>query len=282
MGAADIVPGVSGGTMAFILGIYHELLDAIKAVDARFIRLLIALRFTDALSHIPWRFLLCLGTGIVVAILTLAQLLETQLEHNPTRVSAFFFGLVLASTITISRSITNWNTTAIATALTTLVCTYSLLSATSVNTPETVLFLFLSGAVAIAAMILPGISGAYILVLLGKYRYILSAVNNRDILTLAIVVAGAIVGLATFSRFLSWLFSRYHDLTVASLTGLMLGSLRKVWPWKDPANINNPALPNHFDLEVGISIAICATGLLIVLVITWIHTRKTPVSAPET
>ena len=282
MGAADIVPGVSGGTMAFILGIYHELLDAIKAVDARFIRLLIALRFTDALSHIPWRFLLCLGTGIVVAILTLAQLLETQLEHNPTHVSAFFFGLVLASTITISRSITNWNTTAIATALTTLVCTYSLLSATSVNTPETVLFLFLSGAVAIAAMILPGISGAYILVLLGKYRYILSAVNNRDILTLAIVVAGAIVGLATFSRFLSWLFSRYHDLTVASLTGLMLGSLRKVWPWKDPANINNPALPNHFDLEVGISIAICATGLLIVLVITWIHTRKTPVAAPET
>ena len=276
MGAADIVPGVSGGTMAFILGIYHELLNAIKAVDARFFRLLLTLRLKDAINHIPWRFLLSLGTGIIVAILTLAHLLETQLDQNPTRVWAFFFGLVLASVITVSRTITNWNIKLISAVLIALVCTYLLLGVTSVNTPETPSFLLISGALAITAMILPGISGAYVLVLLGKYRYILSAVNNRDLFTLALVFAGALIGLATFSRILSWLFKRYHNATVATLTGLMLGSLRRIWPWKDPNSISNPALPSHLDSEVAISIVLCVVGLSIVFLITSLTSRKQP------
>jgi len=276
MGAADIVPGVSGGTMAFILGIYHELLNAIKAVDARFFRLLLTLRLKDAINHIPWRFLLSLGTGIIVAILTLAHLLEAQLDQNPTRVWAFFFGLVLASVITVSRTITNWNIKLISAVLIALVCTYLLLGVTSVNTPETPSFLLISGALAITAMILPGISGAYVLVLLGKYRYILSAVNNRDLFTLALVFAGALIGLATFSRILSWLFKRYHNATVATLTGLMLGSLRRIWPWKDPNSISNPALPSHLDSEVAISILLCVVGLSIVFLITSLTSRKQP------
>ena len=276
MGAADIVPGVSGGKMAFILGIYHELLDAIKAVDARFFRLLLTLRLKDAISHIPWRFLLSLGTGIIAAILTLAHFLETQLDQNPTRVWAFFFGLVLASVITVSRTITKWNIKLISAVLIALVSTYLLLGVTSVNTPETPSFLLISGALAITAMILPGISGAYVLVLLGKYRYILSAVNNRDLFTLALVFAGALIGLATFSRILSWLFKRYHNATVATLTGLMLGALRRIWPWKDPNSISSPVLPNHLNSEVAISIGLCVVGLSIVFLVTSLTSRKPP------
>lgn len=260
--------------MAFILGIYHELLDAIKAVDARFFRLLLALKFKSAINHIPWRFLLSLATGILLAILTLAHFLESQLDHNPTRVWSFFFGLVIASVITVSRTIEKWNIALMSAVLIALVCTYLLLGVTSVNTPETASFLLISGALAITAMILPGISGAYILVLLGKYRYILSAVNNRDLLTLALVFAGALIGLATFSRFLSWLFKRHHDATVATLTGLMLGSLRKIWPWKDPETLSGLALPSHLNSDVGISIALCLAGLLIVFLITSLTSHK--------
>ena len=141
------------------------------------------------------------------------------------------------------------------------------------NTPETTWFLFLSGLLAIVAMILPGISGAYILVLLGKYRYVLAAVNNRDIITLAVIVAGAVLGLGIFARFLSWLLSRHHDITVAALSGLMLGSLRKVWPWKDPVNNTNPVLPAMLDSDAAITIAIGAAGLIIVLMLSWLATR---------
>jgi putative membrane protein len=125
-------------------------------------------------------------------------------------------------------------------------------------------------------MILPGISGAYILVLLGKYRFVLAAVNDRDILTLAVIIAGATVGILTFARFLSWLFSRYHDLTVAALTGLMLGSLRKVWPWKAGVNGNDPALPATLDSEVVVIIAIMTTGLLTVFLVAWLASRSQP------
>ena len=280
MGAADIVPGVSGGTMAFILGIYHELLDSIKAADAKFLRLLFSLRLREAAHHLPWRFLLSLAAGIILAIFSLAHFLESQLVQHPTRVWAFFFGLVLASVVTVSRNVSSWNPATITAALIALAGAYLLVSATAAHTPETVWFLFLSGALATVAMILPGISGAYILVLLGKYRFVLAAVNNRDILTLAVVLAGAALGLATFARFLSWLFSRYHDLTVAALTGLMLGSLRKVWPWKNAVNNSGLALPAALDAEVAITIAIGVVGLLAVLLLTWLATRRQyPVTA---
>ncbi len=212
--------------MAFILGIYSELIDSIKAADARFFRLLFSLRFKDAATHLPWRFLCSLAAGIALAIVTLAHFLETQLEQQPERVWAFFFGLVLASVLTVGRNVARWTIKEITIAIFALIGAYIVLGTDTVSTPNTVWFLFLSGALAIAAMILPGISGAYILVLLGKYRFVLAAVNDRDILTLAVIIAGATVGILTFARFLSWLFSRYHDLTVAALTGLMLGSLR--------------------------------------------------------
>ena len=268
MGAADIVPGVSGGTMAFILGIYQELLNSIKSADSHLLRLLLKLRFREASNYFPWRFLAAVGAGIFMAILTLAKVLETQLETNPTKVWSFFFGLVLASIFTVARSIKGWKPSLILITAISCLVSYSILGVTPTTTPETTWFLFLSGAIAINAMILPGISGAYILVLLGKYKYILSAVNSRDILTLAIVLAGAAVGLTTFVRLLSWLLDKYRNITMALLSGLMIGSLRRLWPWKDDANIMTPILPENINGEILLSIAIATAGMISILMLT--------------
>ena len=268
MGAADIVPGVSGGTMAFILGIYQELLNSIKSADSHLLRLLLKLRFREASNYFPWRFLAAVGAGIFMAILTLAKVLETQLETNPTKVWSFFFGLVLASIFTVARSIKGWKPSLILIAAISCLVSYSILGVTPTTTPETTWFLFLSGAIAINAMILPGISGAYILVLLGKYKYILSAVNSRDILTLAIVLAGAAVGLTTFVRLLSWLLDKYRNITMALLSGLMIGSLRRLWPWKSDTNPMNPILPETINNEILLSIAIAIVGMMAILTIT--------------
>ena len=286
MGAADIVPGVSGGTMAFILGIYEELINSIKAVDTKLLRLLSRLKIKAALESFPWEFLLSVGVGIGLAILSLASFLEQQLETNTTLVWAFFFGLVLASVITVGRSVSRWNVTRIASTLLALVGGYLLVGAVPLQTPEAPWFLFLSGAIAICAMILPGISGAFILVLLGKYQYVLAAVNDRDILTIALVGAGAAFGIVTFARILSWLFKNHRDTTIASLTGLMLGSLRKVWPWKvtlsttvdrhgeivplEQANI----LPAAFDGDVAFALGLMVLGVLAVLALSWLAGRQ--------
>ena len=273
MGAADIVPGVSGGTMAFILGIYQELLNSIKSADSHLLRLILKLKFSEASNYFPWRFLAAVGIGILIAILTLAKILETQLETNPTQVWSFFFGLVLASIFTVARSIKGWRPSLILFAASSCLVSYSILGVTPTTTPETNWFLFLSGAIAINAMILPGISGAYILVLLGKYKYILSAVNSRDVFTLAIVLAGAAIGLTTFVRLLSWLLDKYRNTTMTLLTGLMIGSLRRLWPWKSDTNPMNPILPETINDEILVSIAIAIAGMMAILMITKISTN---------
>jgi putative membrane protein len=233
MGAADVVPGVSGGTMAFILGIYEELIQSIRQVgQPQFLQHVIRLRWREAWQLLNWPFLVAVAGGIFFAILTLAQGLEWLLENQPTVVWSFFFGLVLASVFVVSKRVRQWQPALVVALLLAASAAYWLVGLVPAQTPETWWFLFLSGALAITAMILPGISGAFILVLLGKYQYVLSAVNQRDVATLAIVVAGAAVGIVTIAQLLGWLFKRFHDLTVAVLTGLMLGSLRKVWPWK--------------------------------------------------
>lgn len=233
MGSADVVPGVSGGTMAFILGIYEELVASIRTVGRpEFLRPLFTLRWGQALQALNWPFLVAVASGILLAILSLARGLEWLLIHHPVLIWSFFFGLVLGSVLTVSQRVKRWRLPLWIALVLGTVGAYILVGLVPVHTPNTWWFLFLSGALAICAMILPGISGAFILVLLGKYQTVLSAVNQRDIVTLALVVAGAAVGIVSFAQLLGWLFKRYHDLTVALLTGLMLGSLRKVWPWK--------------------------------------------------
>ncbi len=233
MGASDIVPGVSGGTMAFILGIYEELIDSIRTVgQPHFLRALVRFRIKELFRILNWQFLTAVALGILLAILTLSRGLEWLLIHQPVLLWSFFFGLVLASVFTVSKRISHWTPPLWAALLLAAVAAYILVGLVPLQTPQTWWFLILSGALAICAMILPGISGAFILVLLGKYQDVLAAVNNRDLLTLFFVALGAVIGLVSFAQVLGWLFKQYHNFTIAALTGLMLGSLRKVWPWK--------------------------------------------------
>ncbi|MFW6070181.1 MAG: DUF368 domain-containing protein [bacterium] len=234
MGASDIVPGVSGGTMAFILGIYEELIDSIRMVgQPRFLRAVFNLRIREAFEMLNWKFLVAVASGIGIAILSMAHALEWLLVNHPVFLWSFFFGLVLASVYVVARRIKRWTAPLVLALIVAATGAYFLVGLVPGQTPNNWWFLFLSGALAICAMILPGISGAFILVLLGKYQFVLSAVTQRDVISLGIVFAGAVIGLVTFAQILGWLFKRYHNLTVAALTGLMLGSLRKVWPWKE-------------------------------------------------
>ncbi len=233
MGAADIVPGVSGGTMAFILGIYEELIDSIRtATHPEFIQAVLKVRIKEIFRILNWQFLLALGIGILIAVLTLSNGLEWLLINQPVYLWSFFFGLVLASVYTVSKRVSKWDSSKLIIGAIGAVGAYFLVGAVPLQTSNAWWFLFLSGALAICAMILPGISGAFILVLLGKYQFVLSAVNDRDIVSIAIIGIGAVVGLVTFAQIIGYFFKRHHDMTVAVLTGLMIGSLRKIWPWK--------------------------------------------------
>jgi len=289
MGAADVVPGVSGGTMAFILGIYEELLDAIRAVDIRFIRLLLTMRFRQAFIDFPWKFVLSLVVGIFAAILTLARSLSWALEHQPTFVWSFFFGLVLASIFVIRKRIVAWNLALLLITVLAAVGAYLLVGMVPVETPDAPWFLFLSGAIAINAMILPGISGAFILVLLGKYQFMLDAVVQGDFVVLFIVICGALVGLLIFARILRWLLRHYHDYTVAVLIGLIIGALRKVWPWKEYVEsepgtvdqliyvIEKNVLPETFSNDVALALGLMVLGFILVIILDYLAAQKTEI-----
>ncbi len=274
MGAADVVPGVSGGTMAFILGIYDELINAIHAVNIRFVRRLISLRWREAFADFPWRFLLALGMGIGLAIVLLSRPLSHALQTSPSLVWAFFFGLVLASVLVVRKRVRRWTPLTIALAGVSIVGAYILVGLTPTETPNDAWFIFISGAIAICAMILPGISGSFILVLLGKYQYILGAVTRLDVATLAIFVAGCATGIVTFARVLRWLLRRYHDPTVAVLAGFMLGSLRKVWPWKEVVDGQANVLPQALTPEVALALALMVAGAALVIAIDLIAARQ--------
>lgn len=233
MGAADIVPGVSGGTMAFILGIYEELINAIRLFGQRkFWADIVRGKFHHAFTLPKWGFLISVGSGIVMAGLLLAHPLEYLFEHHPVFVWSFFFGLVCASVLVVAARIKRWKPRHIVGLIFGVLVAYVIVGLVPVETPDAPWFLVLCGAIAICAMILPGISGAFLLVLLGKYEFVLSAVNNREVLPIIYIGIGAVVGIISFSQVLGWLFRKYHDPTVAILTGLMIGSLRKIWPWK--------------------------------------------------
>jgi len=239
MGASDIVPGVSGGTMAFILGIYEELVDSIRTIGRpHFLQAALKFRLKDVFQILNWEFLLSVVAGIFIAIVTLSHALETLLVNQPVFLWSFFFGLVLASVLVVSKRIKQWQPSLFAVLLVGAAAAYLLVGLVPVHTPNAWWFLILSGAVASCALILPGVSGAFLLVLLGKYQYVLGSVNDlrggdlNAAVPLFFVGIGTVIGLISFSQVLSWLFHRHHDLTVALLIGLMVGSLRKIWPWK--------------------------------------------------
>ena len=234
MGAADVVPGVSGGTIAFISGIYEELLTSISAINFTTIKLLKTSGLKAAWKSINGNFLLALVIGIFISIISLAKIISWLLGHKPILVWSFFFGLVLASILYIGKQISKWNSITVIVLFVGAVLAYYITTLQPlISENSSPLFLFLAGAIAICAMILPGISGAFILVLLGAYKPVLEAIHNRDFKIVAILALGAIVGLLTFSKVLKWLFSNYKNYTLAVLTGFILGSLNKIWPWKE-------------------------------------------------
>lgn len=245
MGGVDIIPGVSGGTMALILGIYPRLVYTLGGLtQPAFLRPLARLRLRKALEAIDWPFLLALSIGVGTAILTLSRGLEWLLEHQRSLLFSFFFGLILASVLTIARKVQQWRMTEILGFVAAASSAFAIVGLTPTKTPDGTWFLFLSGALAICALVLPGISGAFVLVLLNKYDRVLSAVNGGDLATLAAVTAGALVGLLSFVRLLSWLFERYERTILTILAGFMLGSLRRVWPWQlSEADVSVPVLP---------------------------------------
>ena len=227
MGMADVVPGVSGGTIAFISGIYEELLDSIRSVDATALRLLLRFRLAEFWRHINGRFLLPVLLGIAVAIFSLARLMTYLLTNQPIAIWSFFFGLIVASALLVARQIGRWDWRTVLAFAVGAAAAWWITVATPAETPDDWWFVMLSGAIAICAMILPGISGAFILLLLGKYQYIMHAVGEFDIPVIAVFVIGAAAGIISFSHLLSWLLKHWHDVTVAVLMGFM------VWPWKE-------------------------------------------------
>ncbi len=286
MGASDVVPGVSGGTMAFILGIYEDLLRAIKSFDIHALRHLLHLRLSSFCKHVQWKFLLSILSGIICAIFSLAKILNWLLINRPVFIWSFFFGLIIGSVFTVVRQIDKWNLPVFISMISGTAAAYTIVGIMPVSTPNTPWSLFLSGAIAICAMILPGISGSFILVILGKYQYVLAAVNHRDFITLFFVASGACCGIVLFVRFLNLMFNRYHDIIVATLTGFMIGSLKKVWPWKQTCegikhlprdileNIQVNVLPSSFDTEVKSALFLMMLGLLAVLTVSFLAERK--------
>ena len=233
MGMADVVPGVSGGTIAFISGIYEELLDSIRSVNTTALKLLLKLRLGEFWRHVNGSFLLPVLLGIAIAIFSLARLMTYLLTYHPIAIWSFFFGLIIASSVLVARQIGHWNWRVVLAFAVGAVAAWWITVATPAETPNDWWFVMLSGAIAICAMILPGISGAFILLLLGKYQYIMQAVGDFNIPVIAVFVIGAVAGIISFSHLLSWLLKHLHDITVAVLMGFMVGSLNKVWPWKE-------------------------------------------------
>jgi putative membrane protein len=232
MGAADVVPGVSGGTIAFISGIYEELIRSINNIRPSLIGVLRKEGFPAFWRELNGSFLLALLSGIAISVISLAKGISWLLTHQPVLLWSFFFGLVVASVFYVARSIDQWKLNILVMGLIGAVIAYAVVSLPISQREAGMPFLFLSGALAICAMILPGISGAFILVLLGSYKDVLDAVHERDLKIILVVGAGAIVGLLSFARLLKWMFSRFKNATLALLTGFIIGSLPKIWPWK--------------------------------------------------
>ncbi|WP_297090811.1 DUF368 domain-containing protein [uncultured Draconibacterium sp.] len=246
MGAADVVPGVSGGTIAFITGIYEELINSIKSVNLHAIKLLLSFKLAAFWQAINGSFLISVFIGVGISVFSLAKGLEYLLHHYPILVWSFFFGLIVASAIYVARSIKRWKADTVIGGLVGIIIAYLITVITPAEANTSYWFIFLSGSIAICAMILPGISGSFILVLLGMYKFILSAVGDMNLAVILTFMAGAAIGIIAFSNVLSWLLRKFHNTTIAVLAGFMVGSLNKVWPWKE---VTQTIIDRHGELK---------------------------------
>ncbi|HHP7240410.1 MAG TPA: DUF368 domain-containing protein [Cyclobacteriaceae bacterium] len=285
MGSADVVPGVSGGTIAFITGIYDQLLNSIRSIDGSLIPLLLKWRLKDIWIRINGDFLVTLLMGILVSILTLSRVISFLLDNYPIQLWSFFFGLIIISSISIIKDIKKWNVWAVLLLIFGTVLAFFITTLVPSSTPDTLFFTFISGSVAICAMILPGISGSFILLILGKYQDIINAIKDFELVTILVFGGGCVIGILLFVRLLSYLINSFRDYTVAMLAGFMLGSLNKIWPWKvvkeyyvnsdgeqTPLVVEN-ILPNQYlsqlnkDPQLISALLFGALGIMIVVII---------------
>jgi len=292
MGAADVVPGVSGGTIAFISGIYQELIDSINNVNLSVLKTLKKEGLKAAWQQVNGSFLLALLTGIGISILTFSKVITHLLETQPILVWSFFFGLIIASIALIWKETSNWKMVDILALIIGIALSYYITIARPVSSPDSYWYLFLSGFIAIIAMILPGISGAFILLLMGSYETVIGTINQfRDglvnfntevlgqaILKLSVFAIGAIIGLKSFSKVLHWMFEKHKNTTLALLIGFMAGSLNKVWPWKQVLEtrinshgevvpyLDKSILPQNFDGQPQIltAISLAIIGFIVI------------------
>ncbi|QDV20059.1 hypothetical protein Pan153_47290 [Gimesia panareensis] len=244
MGGADIIPGVSGGTVALILGIYQRLITAISHCDAQLFQLLIRREWSAAARHLDLRFIIPLGVGILTGVVSLASLMHYLLDYHLQLTLSLFFGLILASSFLVAQMVHRWTVLNVLAFIVSTIGVYILVGEHAINPPEGNLYVFFCGMIAICAMILPGISGALILILLGKYHDVTGLLKTipkellkgnidwNGLLTVLVFVSGCLLGLILFSKVLRWLLHNYHTLTMAVLCGLMVGSLRRIWPFK--------------------------------------------------
>lgn len=275
MGTADLVPGVSGGTIALVLGIYERLVSSIREGSSALGSILKGdvEKFKDHLSRVEWLFLLPLLGGIILAVVLLASFLEHQLEERPTIVAGVFLGLVLASVVIAWRLLKDANGRHAVIAAVVAVALFIVLGVgegEGGGDPSLIAY-FGAGALAICAMILPGISGSLILLMLGMYTPVLGAVTDRDLLTIGIVGLGAVVGLALFSQILHWALEHHHDNVLAALIGLMAGSTRVLWPW--PEGVNSPELGAPGD-DLGLVVVAGLVGVAVVFLISRVATNS--------
>ncbi|GET23389.1 DUF368 domain-containing protein [Prolixibacter denitrificans] len=235
MGAANVIPGVSGGTVALITGIFEKLIDSIKSFDLTALKLLLSGKFRQLAKHINLDFLLAVFAGVAISILTLARLFDFLFKSYPIYIWSFFFGLILASVYFIGKTVEKWRLSVVISLIvgTAFAFSVSVLSPASEN--SSLLYLFICGIVAACSMILPGLSGSFVLILLGNYQLVMiDSINELNLMVLSPVVVGAVVGLVAFSHVLSWVFKKFKDQTIALLTGFILGSMGILWPWKHP------------------------------------------------
>ncbi len=257
MGAVDIVPGISGGTMALILKIYSKLIYEIKLIDFIFLKEILKGKFKKAFERIDWKFLLSLFLGIITAIISLAGIIDWSLNNYPIYLYSFFFGLIIVSAFLLipkKMSLKNYLFLILGLIIAIIISTLS-----PAQSPDTYLFIFLSGALAICAMILPGISGAFILLLLGKYEFMIKALKDINILIISIFLLGCLIGILSFTKFLNYLLKKYYQPTLILLIGFMLGALYKIWPFKE----NNKNIAPEINQELYIAIIFLILGIII-------------------
>jgi putative membrane protein len=293
MGAANVVPGVSGGTIALITGIFEKLIDSIKSFDILAIRYFFSGKFRQFAQHVNLYFLLALFAGIFASIISIARIFGYLLEHHQIHLMSFFFGLILASIYFVGKTIDKWNIPVIISFIAGTAIAVSLTVLEPAQENASLWYLFICGIVATCSMILPGLSGSFVLIMMGNYQLVMiDAVNNLDMKTLIPVIIGAVTGLLMFSNLLSWLYKKFRNPTIAILTGFILGSLGIIWPWKTVITVKNELgqimykdgeaiikgynwfLPEHFNTEVILALFFIITGIIVIWGTEILATRK--------